>query len=52
MTDHHFSNSFFFKKNVFWSVTFSNISAAKGLGKRRAPQTGKSPEHGGHVLRL
>jgi hypothetical protein len=51
MTYHPFSTSYSFKKNVFWSVTFDNISAAKGLRKRREPQTGKSAEHGGHVTR-
>jgi hypothetical protein len=34
MTYHPFSKPFSFKKIVFWSVTFGNISAAKCLGKK------------------
>ena len=34
ITYHPFSKSFSFRKNVFWSVTFGSISAAKSLGKK------------------
>jgi hypothetical protein len=51
-----FSKPFFFKKNMFWSITFGSISAAQSLGKRAPasdylPPTGKSIEYGGYVTR-
>jgi len=34
ITHHPFSKSFYFKKNVFWSVTFRSFSATKSLCKK------------------
>jgi hypothetical protein len=34
MTYHPFSKSFYFKKNIFWSVIFGNTSADKSLEKK------------------
>jgi hypothetical protein len=49
MTYHPFSKSFSFKKNVFLSVTFGYISAAKSLEKKGASR--KPVSNGGHVTR-